>query len=114
MNACLKIKTNLSTENLLDEIHSIELQAGRIRSINGIYSSRSLDIDIIFFDKLIIDTNRLNIPHPHYYKRLFVLIPLADLIPNFSDPINGQTVIDLIAKCPDKSVLIKHKMLLKI
>jgi 2-amino-4-hydroxy-6-hydroxymethyldihydropteridine diphosphokinase len=114
LNACIQIITNLSAEKLLDEIHCIEFEAGRVRLVNGIYCSRPLDIDIIFYNKLIIETDRLNIPHPHYYKRLFVLIPLADLIPDFSDPMNGQTIADLIAKCPDNSVLLPYKMSLRI
>jgi 2-amino-4-hydroxy-6-hydroxymethyldihydropteridine diphosphokinase len=114
LNVCIQITTYLSAENLLDEIHSIEFEAGRVRLINGIYCSRPLDIDIIFYNKLIIKTDRLNVPHPHYHKRLFVLMPMADLIPDFSDPINGQTIIDLIEKCPDNSKLSLYKRTLKI
>jgi len=79
LNACLKIETNHSPDGLLAVIHSIEKELGRIREVvNG---PRTIDIDILLYDNVTIETPRLTIPHPRMFQRNFVLIPLKEIAP---------------------------------
>ncbi len=81
LNAALKIETNLSPVELLTILKRIENQLGRKEdSSNTGYQSRTIDIDIIFYNDLNIESDILSIPHPSYHERLFVLKPLKDLI----------------------------------
>ena len=106
LNLVLKLSTDLSPEDLLYKIHTIEEKCGRKRT-GLIYSPRPMDIDILIYGSLIVAGNRLTIPHPQMTNRLFVLIPMADLVPELRHPVSGETVIELIQKCTDKSKVIK-------
>ena len=77
LNACLEVETSLSPEELLSACQDIEAAAGRTRDVR--WGPRTLDIDILIYDDLIIDTPRLTIPHPRMQQRLFVLVPLMEL-----------------------------------
>ena len=81
LNAAIRIKTELSPLELLDETQQIERDLGRRqKSVNGQYHDRIIDIDILLYDDLHISTPRLTIPHPHMHERDFVLIPLKEII----------------------------------
>ncbi|MDO5483183.1 MAG: 2-amino-4-hydroxy-6-hydroxymethyldihydropteridine diphosphokinase [Bacteroidaceae bacterium] len=81
LNAAIRIKTELSPLELLDETQQIERDLGRQqKSVNGQYHDRIIDIDILLYDDLHISTPRLTIPHPHMHERDFVLIPLKEII----------------------------------
>lgn len=80
LNCCVEIDTYLLPYKLLSEIHIIEQSLHRIRSIH--WGPRTIDIDIIFYDNLQINTEKLHIPHKYYKQRSFVLIPLLDIIKN--------------------------------
>ena len=69
----------------------------------SIYSSRPIDIDLIFYDGLILDTPELTLPHPRMHLRRFVLQPLSDIAPNLIHPVYNKTIIQLLATCPDTS-----------
>ena len=84
-NQVLKIESELSPEQLLEEIQSIENSFGRERNFQG-YASRQMDIDVLFLDDLIIKTKELTIPHPFLHKRMFVLTPLVEIAPDFIQP----------------------------
>ena len=87
INAVIKIKSNLSPQELLNKLLNIENIAGRIRvDKNG---PRTLDLDILLFDDLILNENNLIIPHPRMHERLFVLIPLQDIDNNILLPNHG-------------------------
>lgn len=94
LNACIQCKTLLSPEEVLEHIHQIEAERHRTREIH--WGPRTLDIDILYYDKVVIDTTDLCIPHPEVPLRTFVLKPLAELAPNFRDPITGQTVRQML------------------
>ncbi|MBU2995170.1 2-amino-4-hydroxy-6-hydroxymethyldihydropteridine diphosphokinase [Cellulophaga baltica] len=104
LNICIAIKSNLSPTEVLKEIHTIEQNLGRIRGevING-YLPRSIDIDILYYDYEIIDTETLTIPHPTLQERLFVLKPLSDIAPQFYHPILNKDTRNLIQMSRDKS-----------
>jgi 2-amino-4-hydroxy-6-hydroxymethyldihydropteridine diphosphokinase len=80
VNACIICKTNLNPQATLKELKNIEKKMGRKKN-NGVYKDRIIDLDIIFFDKLIYNSDKLTIPHKEYKNRSFVLIPLKELSP---------------------------------
>jgi 2-amino-4-hydroxy-6-hydroxymethyldihydropteridine diphosphokinase len=105
-NQVLKVETYLSPEEVIKEIYIIESHFGRKRNPER-YSSRKMDIDILFYDDLVIKTKDLAIPHPHIAGRRFVLVPFNDLMPGFIDPASGKTISELLAGCEDLSEVIR-------
>lgn len=102
LNMCATCFTTLSAEETLEEIHRIEKEAGRIRTGAG-YISRTLDIDIIFFGEETRTDHVPLLPHPCFRERKFVLVPLNDIAPNYTDPVSHLTVSQLLEMCPDDS-----------
>ena len=96
LNGCLELRTLLPPEELLEELHMIETHAGRERIIH--WGPRTLDLDIIFYDDLIVETDTLCIPHVEMHKRDFVLKPLHEIAPYKHHPGNGKTVRELLEK----------------
>lgn len=94
LNGALEIETLLTPDELLDTIHEIEDAAGRVRVMR--WGPRTLDIDILFYDKLIYESDYLIIPHSDIQNRDFVLRPLSMLAPNYRHPILGKTVMQLL------------------
>ena len=100
----------LSPDELLDEVQAIEKELGRDREeerrlkeqSGAPYSSRMIDIDILFYDDLIIESPRLTIPHPLLQERDFVLAPLCELMKNKRHPVSGKTVEELRAELLSK------------
>lgn len=81
MNAAICVTTELSPEQLLDAIQHIERKLGRThKSVNRVYHDRLIDIDILIYDDISIDTPTLTIPHPLMHERDFVMIPLREII----------------------------------
>ena len=109
-NQVLSIETTLSPEELLLKIAEIETSFGRNRENEG-YSSREMDIDILYFDDEIINTEKLTIPHPLLHKRLFVLVPLAEIAPDFVHPVLKLSSLEMLNICEDKSEIRKLKNL---
>ncbi|MCH2230992.1 MAG: 2-amino-4-hydroxy-6-hydroxymethyldihydropteridine diphosphokinase [Crocinitomicaceae bacterium] len=110
LNCCLKLETALSPNELLSATQKIEIELGRqSKSVNENYSSRTIDIDIIFYNQLIVETEKLKIPHQHYTKRKFVLKPLNDLKTKAFDPISYLTVQQLLTNCADNSTLMIYE-----
>lgn len=96
VNAVVEIKTTLSPRNLLDECQRIEQQLGRKHnSENKGYIDRTIDIDILFYNRDIVNEEDLVIPHKFLHLRAFTLVPLLELIPNFEHPVLHRTVSDL-------------------
>lgn len=105
-NQVLCIETHLNPSEILDNIEKIDAVFGRKRSENG-YSSREMDIDILYFDDKIIQTENLTIPHPLLHKRLFVLVPLAEIAPDFVHPVLKLSSLEMLRICDDKSEIKK-------
>ena len=91
LNAVVLIETTLSPLDLLAQTQQIESELGRTTKSVGTYSDRIIDIDILLYDKLIVNTQELKIPHPLIAERDFVLIPMLEISPNASNPITGET-----------------------
>ena len=105
-NTVLIIETELSATELLSKINNIENRFGRTR--DGLnYKSREMDVDILYFNYEIINTENLTIPHPLLHKRLFVLVPLAEIAPKFVHPVLKLTSFEMLNNCEDKSVIRK-------
>lgn len=104
-NMCIEIKTQLSPEDVLLQLQKIEHEMGRTRNNQQRYSDRNIDLDIIFYNQIIIEKTNIHIPHPRYQSRKFVLEPLYEIAPDFSDPTTSTPLSTLISLCDDTSVL---------
>lgn len=93
LNGCLKLLTLLTPKELLSKLHEIEQAANRERKVH--WGPRTLDLDIIFYDDLIMDGEDLTIPHADMQNRDFVLIPLSQIAPCIRHPLLGKTVMQM-------------------
>lgn len=93
LNACALIQTPLSPQGLMQQLLAIEAEFGRLRQER--WGPRILDLDILFYGDQVILEPDLHIPHPRLRERAFVLVPLAEIAPDWIDPVTGQSVIDL-------------------
>jgi len=85
LNMAIKGKTDLQPEPLLKYLKQLEARLGREPSFH--WGPRLIDIDLLFYDELVLDTPQLVIPHPRLHERAFVLVPLADIAPDLVHPI---------------------------
>ena len=93
LNAAIEIETTLDEVELLIACLCIEKDMGRVRKER--WGQRNIDIDILFYNRLIMKSEELTIPHPLMHKRAFVLQPLSDIAPEFIHPVLGKTVSEL-------------------
>ena len=106
LNTVACYRTILSPDEVFNFISSVEKKLGRIRTLKSA-EPRTIDIDILFFDDLIIKNENLTIPHPLIKYRKFVLQPLSENMEKFIHPEYGLTIKELLAQCTDTSAVIK-------
>ena len=95
VNAIVQITTTLSPENLLKECQRIEYQLGRKRDLAKGYIDRTIDIDILFYDNLIVNSKDLTIPHKFFHKRAFLIVPMLEIAQDFVHPLFNETIAKL-------------------
>ena len=105
LNQVLLVETELRPEDLLQTILSIEQKLGRDRNLIKGYSSRLIDIDILFYNNQIINQEKLIIPHPLLHKRKFTLIPLNEIAPDHIHPLLLKSINELLNECDDKLIV---------
>ena len=106
LNQALEVKTDHSPAELLTILLGIERSLGRTRN-KGTYEARTIDIDILLYDDIILNTKDLVIPHPRMHLRRFTLKPLADIAPGIIHPVLGKNVAELLRDCRDKDTIRK-------
>lgn len=96
LNAVIVGDTRLAVDDLLRLLLDLERSRGRRRP--SLRAPRTLDLDLIFYDGLVVDTPELTVPHPRFRERRFVLAPLAEIAPGWQDPVSGKAVGELLAE----------------
>ena len=96
LNAAVVGRTSLSAPDLLVALHQIEAERGRERPY--VNAPRTLDLDLILYGDLVLVCDGIEVPHPRFRERPFVLRPLADVAPSMTDPVTGLTVAALLAR----------------
>ena len=102
LNAVAVGKTTLEPEALLDRLLALERARGRQRPAPN--AARTLDLDVILYGDRIVQTDQLEIPHPRFRDRSFVLEGLAELEPDWIDPVSGRTMLDLRTRLRERTV----------
>jgi len=98
INAVGLLKTSLAPLELLEVLLQVEEEFGRIRTPNRSgYQDRTLDLDVLLFDDLVLDSAALTLPHPAMDERWFVLVPLGEIAPHLQHPLQRKTIAELIS-----------------
>ena len=108
LNMCILAETRLSPHQVLKVISKIETTLGRKRKTEK-YVSRTIDIDILFYDNIILNEQSLVIPHPEFHKRNFALIPMTEISPEFIHPVFGKTIAILLEESADRHKVVLFK-----
>lgn len=108
INAVVEVETFLNPGEILHEILEIEKATGRTRSRSQAYASRVLDIDILFYDDLIMESDNLFVPHPRMHLRRFTLMPLNEIAPALVHPLFKKSVATLLEECTDRLFVKKN------
>lgn len=103
LNSIVQIQTDLQPSDLLKNLKDFEIRCGRDPNAKR-WSNRVIDLDIITYGEQRLQNQILTIPHPEYTKRLFVLLPLKEIHPDWKDPIEGKYIDEIILSAPQISV----------
>ena len=99
LNAAATGRTSLSPRELITRLLEIEQQFGRERPYAG--APRTLDLDLILYGDVMTEEPGLSVPHPRFRERRFVLEPLAEIAPDWTDPVTGKTITALLRACAE-------------
>lgn len=94
LNGCALLEVQLTPQELLETLLKIETLFGRIRQEH--WGPRIIDLDLLLFDDLILETSTLQLPHPRMRERAFVLVPLAEIAPDWVEPVSGIAIAELL------------------
>lgn len=97
LNQVVMVETYMEAVPLLKHLKRLEFALGRVPSFQN--GPRLIDLDILFYDQLVLDTADVKIPHPRLHERAFVLVPLADVAHELIHPVLGKSVSELLAVC---------------
>ena len=106
LNMCIEVETSLGAYELLDKIQKIELELGRVRKEH--WGNRTIDIDIITFDDLVFNDDRLIVPHKYIHDRNFVLAPLVEMYDSIE--IAGKNIKESLEKITEPISVYKEKL----
>ncbi|GAA4065789.1 2-amino-4-hydroxy-6-hydroxymethyldihydropteridine diphosphokinase [Flavobacterium cheonanense] len=106
-NCAVLIHTHKNPQKLLKNILKVEKKLGRVRTESSDYQPRVIDVDMISFDDEIIESESLQIPHKHLQDRLFVLLPMMELVSDWTHPISQKSISDILKDCKDKGNCVK-------
>jgi 2-amino-4-hydroxy-6-hydroxymethyldihydropteridine diphosphokinase len=107
LNQVVKAETYLEPEPLLKHLKRLEVALGRVPTFQN--GPRLIDLDILFFDDIVMDTPALVIPHPRLHERGFVLVPLNDIDPDLVHPRLNKRVSDLLSECDTSNIKLYSK-----
>ena len=106
-NCAVLIHTHKNPQKLLKNILKVEKKLGRIRTESSEYQPRVIDVDMISFDDEVVESESLQIPHKHLQDRLFVLLPMKEILPDWTHPISQKTISHILKDCEDKGSCVK-------
>ncbi len=106
-NCAVLIHTHKNPQKLLKNILKVEKKLGRVRTESSDYQPRVIDVDMISFDDEIIESETLQIPHKHLQDRLFVLLPMMEVVSDWTHPISQKSISDILKECKDKGNCVK-------
>ncbi|MGM3306599.1 2-amino-4-hydroxy-6-hydroxymethyldihydropteridine diphosphokinase [Anabaena sp. WFMT] len=112
LNGCAILQVEMLPQTLLATLLAIEQKFGRVRQQH--WGPRTLDLDLLLYDNLILNQPNLQIPHPGMHKRAFVLVPLAEIAPNWIEPVSGRVIQDLLKEVDTYDVHLCNEGKLKL
>ena len=103
INTAIYLHTDITIDQCLKKVQAIEKEMGRLKTEK--WGPRIIDIDILFYEYDVLETDIITVPHQHLHQRAFVLKPLQDILPNFIHPLKNKAIIQLIEDIDDNTLL---------